>query len=491
MSALDSPHQASVPALAAALATGETSAEELTMACIARIEAHNPQLNAIISVTADSAIADARGSDARRARDESRGPLDGIPMVHKDLFCTDGVLTTCGSRMLADFVAPYDATVVTHTRAAGLVMLGKANMDEFAMGSSNEHSHFGAVRNPWDLTRVPGGSSGGSAASVAAGLAPLATATDTGGSIRQPAAFCGITGIKPTYGRVSRHGMVAFASSLDQGGAMARDAAGAAALLAVMAGFDRRDSTSDERPVPEALANPPASVDGLTIGLADEHFGDGLHGDIGAAVEESARVLEGLGATIRRVSLRETALSVPAYYVIALAEASSNLSRYDGVRFGHRTDHAGSLEELYEKSRSEGFGDEVKRRIMLGTFTLSAGYYEAYYRKAQQLRRIIAEDYARVFGEVDLLLSPVTPTPPFALGENLDDPVAMYLQDIYTCGVNLAGLPALSMPAGQTGGLPIGTQLIAPPFEETRLLGAACAFQRETDWHTRTPEVSA
>jgi aspartyl-tRNA(Asn)/glutamyl-tRNA(Gln) amidotransferase subunit A len=473
--------------LSASLASKEVSAEELASHYLTQIDTQNPNINALITVTAERALEHAREADQRRAQGETRSALDGVPMVHKDVFCTKGVLTTCGSRMLANFVAPYNATVVSRCDAAGLVVLGKANMDEFAMGSSNEHSYFGPVRNPWDTTRVPGGSSGGSAASVAAGMTPLATATDTGGSIRQPAAFCGVTGIKPTYGRVSRHGMVAFASSLDQGGVIARSAVDAGMLLSLMGGFDPRDSTSADRPMPDLSGCLEAGVRGLRVGLVEEHFEEGLNPVVAAAVEDAAQVLKASGASIHRVNLRETKLTVPAYYVIALAEASSNLSRYDGVRFGHRAEGVQSLEELYERSRSEGFGEEVQRRIMLGTFALSTGYYDAYYRKAQQLRRIIAEDYARVFESVDMLLCPVAPSLPFRLGENLDDPVAMYLSDIYTCGVNLAGLPALALPAGQHANLPIGVQLVGPAFSEEHLIGAGASFQRDTHWHKFRP----
>ena len=476
--------------MSAALASGEVSARELAQASVDQIKALNPELNCIITTTEEQAFSQADAADARRAAGTPASALDGVPLVHKDLFCTEGVLTSCGSKMLANFVSPYDATVVTRCREAGLVMVGKANMDEFAMGSSNEHSYFGPARNPWDLDRVPGGSSGGSAVAVASGMAPLATGTDTGGSIRQPAAFCGLTGVKPTYGRVSRHGMVAFASSLDQGGAFARDAADAAGLLSVMAGHDVRDSTSANRPTDDLKASLNESVAGLRVGIARQHFNDGLDGEVADGVRGCADKLADLGAKIVEVDLTKADIIVAAYYVIALAEASSNLSRYDGVRFGYRSPNAESLEELYERSRSEAFGNEVKRRIMLGTYALSAGYYDAYYRKAQQLRRLVRDDYARVFESIDLLLSPATPTQAFRLGENLADPVEMYLADVYTCGINLAGLPAVAFPVGHANGLPLGAQFIAPPFQEHAALSAVHTYQNVTDWHNAQPDLA-
>jgi aspartyl-tRNA(Asn)/glutamyl-tRNA(Gln) amidotransferase subunit A len=405
-------------------------------------------------------------------------------MAHKDIFCTDGVRTSCGSKMLDNFIAPYDATVVSRCRDAGLVSLGKTNMDEFAMGSSNETSYYGPVRNPWDSGRVPGGSSGGSAAAVAARLVPVATGTDTGGSIRQPAALCGITGLKPTYGRVSRWGMIAFASSLDQGGPMTRSAEDAALMLGVMAGFDPRDSTSVEQPVPDYTATLNDSLDGLRIGLPKEFFGEGLDAGMAAVIDTAVKQYEALGATVKEVSLPNTHLAVPAYYVVAPAECSSNLSRFDGVRYGHRAADPVDLEDLYKRSRGEGFGAEVQRRIMIGTYALSAGYYDAYYLKAQKVRRLIADDFRRAFEEVDVLMGPATPTPAFPLGDKTDDPVTMYLSDVYTISTNLAGLPGMSIPAGFQGGLPVGLQIIGNYFDEARLLNVAHRFQQETGWHT-------
>ncbi len=482
-------HEQSLAQLSAGLHSGELSSVELTQHMLQRIKAHDGKLNSFISVTEEQALTQARAADERLAAGDA-GPLTGIPIAHKDIFCTLGVRTSCGSRMLADFVSPYDATVVTRLRQAGAVMLGKTNMDEFAMGSSNENSHYGSVANPWDTSRVPGGSSGGSAAAVAAGLAPAATGTDTGGSIRQPAALCGVTGIKPTYGRVSRYGMIAYASSLDQGGAFARTAEDCALLLQTIAGFDPRDSTSSERPVPDYAAALGDGVDGLKIGLPREYFAEGLDARIGGVIEAAVEALRELGAEIREISLPNANLSIPVYYVIAMAECSSNLSRFDGVRFGHRCDSPADLEDLYKRSRGEGFGAEVKRRIMIGTYALSAGYYDAYYLKAQQLRRMIKEDYQRVFEEVDLILGPTTPEVAFALGAKTDDPVSMYLQDIFTISLNLAGLPGMSLPAGFVDDLPVGMQLIGNYFDETRLLSAAHAYQQATDWHLRLPEVA-
>jgi len=480
-------HEKTIAELAAALAAGEVSSVELTEATLARIERHQPGLNAFITVTAEQALAQARAADARRARGEA-GPLTGVPIAHKDIFCTDGVRTSCGSRMLDSFIAPYDAFVVERLRAAGAVMVGKTNMDEFAMGSSNETSFYGPVRNPWDPETVPGGSSGGSAAAVAARLVPGATGTDTGGSIRQPAALTGISGLKPTYGRVSRYGMVAFASSLDQAGPMAASAEDLALMLEVMAGFDQRDSTCVERPVPEYRKALDQPLDGLRVGLPREYFGEGLEPGVAAAVEAAVAELRALGAQTREVSLPNSALAVPVYYVIAPAEASSNLSRYDGVRFGHRCREPRDLEDLYKRSRGEGFGSEVKRRIMVGTYALSAGYYDAYYLKAQQVRRMIRDDFVRAFEEVDVLAGPTAPGVAFGLGDKADDPVQMYLQDIYTIAVNLAGLPGVSVPAGFSGGRPVGLQLVGNYFDEARLLALAHRFQQATDWHRRVPE---
>ena len=479
-------HTKSLAQLAAGLRANEFSSVELTRSLLARIEAHQPQLNALISVTATSAMQDAAAADGVLARGGG-GPLTGIPLVHKDIFCTEGVRTTCGSRMLDNFVAPYDATVVAKLKAEGMVMLGKANMDEFAMGSSNETSYFGPVHNPWNHKLVPGGSSGGSAAVVAARLAPLASATDTGGSIRQPAALCGITGFKPTYGRVSRYGMIAFASSLDQGGTLTVSAEDAALVLRAMAGFDPRDSTSVDQPVPDYVAGLEQPLAGLKIGLLREFFEKGLDPENESCVRAALAVYEMLGAKLVEVSLPNLALSVPAYYVVAPAECSSNLARFDGVRFGHRAKDPKDLMDLYKRSRGEGFGAEVKRRIMTGTYVLSAGYYDAFYIKAQKVRRLIANEFAQAFAAVDVLMGPTTPTVAFAIGSKTSDPITMYLNDIYTIGANLAGLPAVSIPCGFVQNLPVGLQIIGRHFAEERLLSAAHAYQRETDWHTRVP----
>jgi len=478
--------QKTISELAAGLRAGEFSALELTETFLARIERHDPHLNSVVTLTAEAARSAARAAD-ERLKSGDAPPLTGIPYLHKDIFCTRGIRTACGSRMLDSFEAPYDATVTSKLRDAGAVMLGKTNMDEFAMGSSNETSFYGPVKNPWDTQRVPGGSSGGSAAAVAARLAPLATGTDTGGSIRQPAALCGITGIKPTYGRVSRYGMIAFASSLDQAGAFGASAADAAMLLEAMSGFDERDSTSIDRPTEAYATALNDDIEGLTIGLPEQFFGEGLDPAVGAAVEAALAEFEKLGARTRKISLPNSSLAVPAYYVVAPAECSSNLSRMDGVRFGHRCDNPRDLEDLYMRSRGEGFGAEVKRRIMIGTYALSAGYYDAYYLKAQQVRRLIRDDFARAFNEVDIIMGPTSPTTAFRLGEKADDPVTMYLSDIYTIAVNLAGLPGMSIPAGLVDGLPVGLQLIGDYFAEGRLLNAAHRYQQVTDWHTRIP----
>ncbi len=479
-------HHKTIVQLSAALAAGECSSEELTRAFLERIERFNPPLNAFITVTAESALAQARAADQRRRRGEAQ-PLTGVPIAHKDIFCTDGVRTSCGSRMLDPFIAPYDATVVERLAATGAVMLGKTNLDEFAMGSSNETSFYGPVRNPWDLEAVPGGSSGGSAAAVAARLTPGATGTDTGGSIRQPAALCGITGIKPTYGRVSRWGMIAYASSLDQGGPLARTAADCALLLGAMAGFDPSDSTSVDRPVPDYATLLDRPLAGLKIGLPKEYFGEGLDSAVAQVVEEAIAEYRRLGAETVEVSLPNSALAIPAYYVIAPAECSSNLARFDGVRYGHRCEDPKDLLDLYTRSRAEGFGSEVKRRILVGTFVLSAGYYDAYYLKAQQIRRLISDDFRRAFEQVDVIAGPTSPTVAFNLGEKVDDPITMYLSDIYTIAVNLAGLPGLSMPVGFVGQRPVGLQLIGDYFAEDRLLNVAHRYQQTTDWHERSP----
>jgi aspartyl-tRNA(Asn)/glutamyl-tRNA(Gln) amidotransferase subunit A len=472
--------------LAAGLAARRYSSVELAREYLARIERHQSGLNALITVTAEQALQAAAAADVRLAAGDAP-PLTGLPILHKDIFCTAGVRTTCGSRMLENFVAPYDATIVTRLREAGTVLLGKANMDEFAMGSSNENSYFGAVRNPWDTTRVPGGSSGGSAAAVAARLAPAATASDTGGSIRQPAALCGVTGIKPTYGRVSRYGMIAFGSSLDQAGVIAHTAEDAALLLQAMAGFDPHDSTSVDVAVPDYARELDKPLTGLRIGVLSEFFSAGLDAGIEAPVRAALQVWRKLGAQIREVSLPSLPLSVPTYYVVASAECSSNLARFDGVRYGYRCENPRDLADLYKRSRGEGFGAEVKRRIMVGTYVLSAGYFDAYYLKAQRVRALIAADFTRTFESVDLLVGPTTPTAAFALGTKTSDPVTMYLEDIYTVSANLAGVPAMSIPCGFAGALPVGVQLIGPHFGEGRLLNAAHLYQRETDWHTRAP----
>ncbi|MGD2031216.1 MAG: Asp-tRNA(Asn)/Glu-tRNA(Gln) amidotransferase subunit GatA [Gammaproteobacteria bacterium] len=479
-------HTRTLAELAELLRNGDASSEELTRHFLERIESLDSRLNAFVTVTAEQALESARAADRARAAGEA-GPLTGVPIAHKDIFCTEGVRTSCGSRMLDNFVSPYDATVVEKLRAAGTVMLGKTNMDEFAMGSSNETSWYGPVRNPWDRDKVPGGSSGGSAAAVAARLAPAATGTDTGGSIRQPAALTGTTGLKPTYGRVSRYGMIAFASSLDQAGTITISAQDAALLLEVMAGHDPRDSTSVDAPVEAYSAKLEAPLDGVRLGLVEEFFDDGLDGGNAAAIETAIEVYRDLGAEVKSISLPNLALSVPTYYVVAPAECSSNLSRYDGIRFGYRADDPKDLADLYRRSRGEGFGAEVKRRIMTGTYVLSAGYYDAYYLKAQRVRQLIAEDFRRAFTEVDIIAGPTTPTPAFEIGAKMDDPVTMYLNDIYTIGVNLAGLPGMSVPCGFVDGLPVGLQLIADHFQEARLLGAAHMFQKETDWHRRMP----
>lgn len=478
-----------VAELSAALAAGEISSEALTRAYLDQIAQHNDSLNAYITVCEESAMAQARDADAQRAAG-STAPLLGIPIAHKDLFCTKGVRTTSGSKILHNFVSPYDATVVARLREAGAVMLGKTNMDEFAMGSSNESSYYGVARNPWNTDKVPGGSSGGSAAAVAADLCAMATGTDTGGSIRQPAAFCGVTGIKPSYGRISRWGMIAYASSLDQAGPLCKSAEDAALLLNVMVGGDEKDSTSIERPAEDFTASLNDSLEGLRIGLPRQHFAEGLDPQIEAAVRSAVAQLESLGATVTEIDLPNSDLAISAYYVIAPAEASANLSRFDGVRYGYRCEEPSDLEDLYKRSRSEGFGEEVKRRIMIGTYALSAGFYDAYYRKAQKVRRLVKEDYARAFESVDVIIGPTTPNPAFGLN-SMKDSVTMYLEDVYTIALNLAGLPGMSVPAGFVGGLPIGMQLVATDFAEAKLLNIAHQFQQVTDWHKRKPSLTA
>nr|Q47JV4.1 RecName: Full=Glutamyl-tRNA(Gln) amidotransferase subunit A; Short=Glu-ADT subunit A [Dechloromonas aromatica RCB] len=478
---------ASLKELSLALAAKKVSSVELSSLFLDRIERLNPTLNAFVTVDREKSLQMARDADARIAAGTA-GPLTGIPIAQKDIFCAEGWLSTCGSKMLANFVSPYDATVIRKMHAeAGLVSLGKTNMDEFAMGSSNETSFFGSVRNPWDTQRVPGGSSGGSAAAVAARLAPAATGTDTGGSIRQPAALCNLTGLKPTYGVVSRYGMIAFASSLDQGGPMAASAEDCALLLNTMVGFDERDSTSLERPVEDYARDLDKPLDGLRIGLPKEFFGEGCDAEVMAAVRAAIAEYEKLGATCVEISLPNSHLSVPAYYVIAPAEASSNLSRFDGVRYGYRAPEYGNLDDMYMKTRAQGFGAEVKRRILIGAYVLSHGYYDAYYLQAQRIRRLIANDFVEAFKHCDVIMSPTSPSTAFKLGEKAADPVQMYLSDIYTIAVNLAGLPGMSIPCGFVGGLPVGLQLIGNYFAENRLLNVAHRYQQATDWHQRRP----
>ncbi len=481
---------ATLKELTRALAARELSSRELVSAYLDRIAAVNPTLNAFISVAErDNALAAADAADAARAAGQA-GLFTGIPLAHKDLFVTRQLPTTCGSKMLANFVSPYDASVVERCQAAGFINLGKTNMDEFAMGSTNESSYFGAVKNPWDVQAVPGGSSGGSAAAVAARMVPVATGTDTGGSIRQPAAFCGITGIKPTYGRVSRYGMVAYASSLDQGGPMAQTAEDCALLLNVMAGFDNRDSTSLEVAEEDFCRDLQQPLTGLKVGLPKEFFAAGLDSDVARVMDDTVQQLKQLGCEIVDITLPKTELAIPAYYVIAPAEASSNLSRYDGVRYGHRAAEYRDLNDMYERTRAEGFGAEVKRRILVGTYVLSHGYYDAYYLQAQKIRRLIADDFQAAFTQCDVILGPVAPTPAWNLGEKADDPVQMYLADIYTLSVNLAGLPAMSVPAGLSAQQrPIGVQLIGNYQQEARLLNVAHQFQQVTDWHQRRPAI--
>jgi aspartyl-tRNA(Asn)/glutamyl-tRNA(Gln) amidotransferase subunit A len=484
-------HELTIAEQLQGLAAKQFSSEELTLHYLARIEKHDAQLNSYITITPELAIEAARAADAVRSSPSTNrgnaGALAGIPLAQKDIFCTRGVKTTCASKMLDNFIAPYNATVIEKFNAAGAVCLGKTNMDEFAMGSSNETSFYGPVKNPWNTDCVPGGSSGGSAAAVAAGLCAAATGTDTGGSIRQPAALCGISGLKPTYGRVSRYGMIAFASSLDQGGPMARNAEDCALLMNVMAGFDQRDSTSMQRNVPDYTATLNDALEGLRIGLPKEYFGEGLDPEIASAVQAAIKELEKLGATVKEISLPHTDLAVPCYYVIAPAEASSNLSRFDGVRYGYRCENPKDLYDLYTRSRAEGFGEEVKRRILVGTYALSAGFYDAYYRKAQQVRRLIRQDFIAAFNDVDVIAGPTTPNPAFCFGEKSKDPVTMYLEDIYTIAVNLAGLPAMSIPTGITKGKPAGLQLIGNDFSEAKLLNVAHRFQQATDWHRQLP----
>ncbi|MEK6243187.1 MAG: Asp-tRNA(Asn)/Glu-tRNA(Gln) amidotransferase subunit GatA [Pseudomonadota bacterium] len=477
-----------VTELSAALAAQKVSSVELTRLFLDRIKGLNGRLNAFITVDEGHSLAQARVADKRRSRGEA-GPLTGIPVAHKDIFCTRGIRTTCGSKMLANFKSPYDAHVIERFIAAGTVLLGKTNMDEFAMGSSNETSYFGPVRNPWDLDRVPGGSSGGSAAAVAARMAPAATGTDTGGSIRQPAALSGVSGLKPTYGVVSRYGMIAFASSLDQGGPMAKSAADLALLMNAMAGYDARDSTSLERPAEDYGRELDLKLAGLRIGLPKEYFTEGVDPEVLARVSEAVRWFQGHGAKTVEITLPNTGLAVPVYYVIAPAEASSNLSRFDGVRYGHRAKEYADLNDMYRRTRAEGFGTEVKRRILIGTYVLSHGYYDAYYLQAQKVRRLIAKDFTQAFTRCDLIMGPTSPSTAFPLGAKSDDPVQMYLNDIFTIPAPLAGLPGLSIPCGFDGkGLPVGLQIMGNHFAEAKMLGAAHRYQQATDWHLRAPK---
>ncbi len=480
-------HNKSITQLAAGLRAMDFSSVELTRHYLQRISRLDAGLNSFITITEEQALVQAEAADKQLATGEG-GVLTGIPIAHKDIFCTQGVRTSCGSRMLDNFISPYDATVVERLTGAGVVMLGKTNMDEFAMGSSNETSYYGPVKNPWDREKVPGGSSGGSAAAMAARLCAAATGTDTGGSIRQPAALCGVTGIKPTYGRVSRYGMIAFASSLDQAGPMAASAEDAALMLQVMAGFDQRDSTSMQQQVPDYSATLNDSLQGLKIGLPKEYFDAGLDAGVRQSVEQAIEVYTGMGAEVREITLPNTGLAVATYYVVAPAECSSNLSRFDGVRFGYRCENPVDLEDLYKRSRSEGFGEEVKRRILIGAYVLSAGYYDAYYLKAQKLRHLISDDFKQAFEEVDVIMGPASPTTAFGVGEKSDDPVAMYLSDVYTIATNMAGLPGISIPCAPVDGMPVGLQIIGNYFDEARLLNAAHQFQQQTQWHQQLPE---
>jgi len=475
--------------LATLLDAGSISARELTQHCLTRIKAHDQQLNSVITLCEERALAAADAADQRRAAGAA-GPLTGIPLLHKDIFCTNGIRTSCSSKMLDNFVPPYDATVVKKLELAGTVTLGKTNMDEFAMGSSNETSFYGPTRNPWDTDRVPGGSSGGSAAAIAAGFAPLSTGTDTGGSIRQPAALCGITGLKPTYGRVSRLGIIAFASSLDQAGPMTRSVEDAAMMLTAMCGLDLGDSTSADVPVPDFTAGLAGDIKGLRIGIPKQYFSQELNTSVAEKIHAALADLEAEGAVLVDIDLPHTHQGIATYYVIAPAEASANLSRYDGVRFGHRCEDPEDLIDLYERSRSEGFGEEVQRRILVGTYALSAGFYDAYFKKAQQVRRIISEDFKRAFEHCDIIAGPSAPDVAFKLGDKAADPLAMYMEDVYTLSVNLAGLPGMSIPAGLVNGLPVGLQLIGRAFDEQTLLRAGHVFQQRTDHHKNRPVLT-
>ena len=488
-------HTKSVTELSAMLQAGEVSSVELTQYFLDRIKNCDVKLNSFITVSEEQALAQAKASD-EKLKAGNAPLLTGVPIAHKDIFCTYGVKTSCASKMLDNFISPYDATVVTNMREAGVVMLGKTNMDEFAMGSSNETSYYGAVKNPWNLKAVPGGSSGGSAAAVAARLAPAATGTDTGGSIRQPAAFCGITGIKPTYGRVSRFGMIAFASSLDQAGPMGQSASDCALLLNAMSGFDEKDSTSIEKEVPDYSADLDKPLAGLRIGLPKEYFENkdgGMNAEVESLIHAALDQYKAMGAELVEIELPNSNLSVPVYYVVAPAECSANLSRFDGVRYGYRCEDPKDLNDMYTRSRGEAFGQEVQRRIMVGAYALSSGYYDAYYLKAQQLRHLISDDFKKAYEKVDVIMAPATPDTAFNIGEKSDDPIAMYLSDIYTIAVNLAGIPAMSIPVGfvnsdSNESMPVGMQIMGNYFEEARLLNVAHKYQQVTDWHTRLPE---
>lgn len=480
-------HNLTLTELSLALKTKKISSKELTEHYLNRISKYDSLLNSFITVTPSLALQQAQQADLQYQQGTA-GPLTGIPFAHKDIFCTAGIKTSCASKMLDNFIAPYDATLVSRLKQAGIVLLGKTNMDEFAMGSSNENSFYGPVKNPWDITRVPGGSSGGSSAAVAARLTPAATGSDTGGSIRQPAAFCNLTGLKPTYGCVSRYGLIAFASSLDQAGPMTQTAEDAALLMNIMAGFDEKDSTSIAQPLPDHRESLNDSLQGLKIGLPKEYFSPDLDPKVAATIETAIKMYEGLGAKISYVSLPNCHLVIPLYYIIASAECSSNLARYDGIRYGYRCNNPKDIKDLYARTRGEGFGCEVKRRILMGTYVLSAGYHDAYYTKAQKIRALLIHEFNTAFQEVDILLGPTTPTTAFKLGEKVNDPISMYLSDIYTIAANLAGLPAMSIPAGFIDKLPLGLQLIGRPFAEKKLLNVAHRYQQMTDWHKKIPE---
>jgi aspartyl-tRNA(Asn)/glutamyl-tRNA(Gln) amidotransferase subunit A len=480
-------HHKTLSELSAELQNRTISSVELTQHFIDRINKFNPELNAFITICEEEALNQAFAADQQLSSGDT-GPLTGIPIAHKDIFCTAGIKTSCGSKMLDNFISPYDATFVAALKAAGTVLVGKTNMDEFAMGSSNENSYYGPVKNPWDKLRIPGGSSGGSAAAVAARIIPMASGTDTGGSIRQPAALCGITGLKPTYGRVSRYGMIAFASSLDQGGTFTQTAEDAAMLLNVIAGHDKKDSTSVKYPVPDYTANLHNDIKGLKVGLPKEYFEQSLNPAIEARIQEVINALKSRGAEFVEISLPHTHMAVSVYYVIAPAECSSNLARFDGVRYGHRCENPKNLEDLYKRSRTEGFGPEVQRRILTGTYALSAGFYDAYYLKAQKIRRLICEDFVTAFKEVDVILTPTSPSTAFKIGEKAADPVAMYLSDIFTIAVNLAGLPGISLPCGLEQGLPVGFQIIGKHFDEAQILNVAHQYQQMTNWHQQAPK---